>query len=42
MQSSRLAGIQANLKFGPQTEKQLEMNWDSKPCSCDQLRQADI
>lgn len=40
METSRLAGIQADLKFGLQTEKQLEMNRDSKPCSCDQLRHA--
>lgn len=38
METSRLAGIQADLKFGLQTEKQLEMNWDSKHCSCDQFR----
>lgn len=40
METSRLAGIQADLKFGLQTEKQLAMNWDSKPRSCDHVRQA--
>lgn len=40
METSRLAGILADLKFGLQTEKQLETNWDSKPCSRDQLRHA--
>lgn len=40
METNSIAGIQAFLKFGLRTEKQLEMNWDSKPCSCDQFRHA--
>lgn len=40
METSRLARIQADLKYGLQTEKQLDMNWYSKPCSCEQFRLA--